>query len=231
MFSLQAKHQHGVVLPFDTTQVTSPGNYSEPKSGQPCHPLAKGQHPPAVAYGIRSANSNDKQRHAAEAEKARSLDTTGGFAPAQGGTVIAYPIDTRNALRTTEKSEMNRQGVGVGNDGEPAPTLTDVFQPGIAYGLTGDPTPKYGKETMPSLRAEQGGEGRCVANRMAIRHLTPRECERLQGFPDDWTRWDADGNEMKDGPRYRMLGNAVAMPVTEWIGRRIVKVRDDLAKP
>jgi DNA (cytosine-5)-methyltransferase 1 len=54
------------------------------------------------------------------------------------------------------------------------------------------------------------------------RRLTPRECERLQGFPDDWTRYADDGKEITDGPRYRMLGNAVTVNVAEWIARRIV---------
>ena len=63
---------------------------------------------------------------------------------------------------------------------------------------------------------------RAVANSQAVRPLTPRECERLQGFPDDWTRYGADGKEISDSARYRMLGNAVAVPVSEWIARRIV---------
>ncbi len=58
------------------------------------------------------------------------------------------------------------------------------------------------------------------------RRLTPRECERLQAFPDDWTAWgvDEDGErvELADGPRYRMMGNAVTVNVAEWIGRRIM---------
>lgn len=53
------------------------------------------------------------------------------------------------------------------------------------------------------------------------RRLTPVECERLQGFPDDWTRWADDGSEIADGPRYRMMGNAVTVNVAEWIGRRL----------
>lgn len=57
------------------------------------------------------------------------------------------------------------------------------------------------------------------------RRLTPTECERLQGFPDDWTQWgvDEDGErvELADGPRYRMMGNAVTVSVAEWIGRRL----------
>jgi DNA (cytosine-5)-methyltransferase 1 len=55
-----------------------------------------------------------------------------------------------------------------------------------------------------------------------VRRLTPRECERLQGFPDDWTRYADDGSEIKDSPRYRMLGNAVTVDVAQWLGRRIV---------
>jgi len=51
---------------------------------------------------------------------------------------------------------------------------------------------------------------------VGIRRLTPVECERLQGFPDGWTEPESDS------ARYRMLGNAVTVPVAEWIGRRIV---------
>jgi DNA (cytosine-5)-methyltransferase 1 len=56
---------------------------------------------------------------------------------------------------------------------------------------------------------------------LAVRRLTPRECERLQGFPDDWTRWGADGREISDSARYRMLGNAVTVNVARWIGARM----------
>ena len=45
-----------------------------------------------------------------------------------------------------------------------------------------------------------------------IRRLTPRECERLQGYPDDWTRWGADGEEISDMARYRATGNSIAVP-------------------
>lgn len=55
------------------------------------------------------------------------------------------------------------------------------------------------------------------------RRLTPTECERLQGFPDEWTRYYHDGTEVADGPRYRMLGNAVTVNVAEWIGRRMME--------
>lgn len=57
-----------------------------------------------------------------------------------------------------------------------------------------------------------------------VRRLTPRECERLQGFPDDWTRIPYRGKpaeECPDGPRYRAIGNSMAVPVMRWIFERI----------
>jgi DNA (cytosine-5)-methyltransferase 1 len=68
-----------------------------------------------------------------------------------------------------------------------------------------------------------------VGSRTGVRRLTPLECERLQGFPDFWTLYDADGNEQSDAARYRRLGNAVAVPVVEWIARRIVAADSLLA--
>lgn len=58
----------------------------------------------------------------------------------------------------------------------------------------------------------------------AVRRLTPRECERLQGFPDDFTLVPYRKGMMADGPRYKMLGNSMAVPVMAWIGQRIAKV-------
>jgi DNA (cytosine-5)-methyltransferase 1 len=52
-----------------------------------------------------------------------------------------------------------------------------------------------------------------------VRRLTPKECLRLQGFPDDWF----DGVGLSDSQKYRLCGNAVAVPCAEWIGRRIIE--------
>ena len=57
---------------------------------------------------------------------------------------------------------------------------------------------------------------------VAVRRLTVKECERLQGFPDGWTATGGDGKPLSDSARYRALGNAVAVPVAAWIARRIV---------
>ncbi|MDR1519950.1 MAG: DNA cytosine methyltransferase [Planctomycetota bacterium] len=58
----------------------------------------------------------------------------------------------------------------------------------------------------------------------AVRRLTPRECERLQGLPDDYTLVPYRGKPAADGPRYRAIGNGMAVPVIEWMFRRIAKV-------
>jgi DNA (cytosine-5)-methyltransferase 1 len=62
-----------------------------------------------------------------------------------------------------------------------------------------------------------------------VRRLTPRECERLQGFPDEFTLVPYRKGMMADGPRYKMLGNSMAVPVLAWIGARIQAVEDALA--
>lgn len=80
----------------------------------------------------------------------------------------------------------------------------------------------------PTLRAQNhnkshlnGGGQVAIASSCIVRRLTPTECERLQGFPDGWT----DGQS--DSVRYKQLGNAVAVPVVAWIGKRIAAVLDN----
>jgi DNA (cytosine-5)-methyltransferase 1 len=71
-----------------------------------------------------------------------------------------------------------------------------------------------------------------IATASAVRRLTPRECERLQGFPDDYTAipWRKKGSEdCPDGPRYKALGNSMAVPVMHWIGERIAAVEKIIA--
>lgn len=60
-----------------------------------------------------------------------------------------------------------------------------------------------------------------VLSGVHVRRLTPRECERLQGFPDDYTAIEYRGKPAADGPRYRALGNSMVVPVMRWIGERI----------
>jgi DNA (cytosine-5)-methyltransferase 1 len=63
-----------------------------------------------------------------------------------------------------------------------------------------------------------------VLQHMAVRRLTAVECERLQGFPDNYTDIKSKNKPTPDGPRYKALGNSMAVPVMRWIGERIQKV-------
>jgi DNA (cytosine-5)-methyltransferase 1 len=75
-------------------------------------------------------------------------------------------------------------------------------------------------------RMEGGGfEGSVMTPAMQVRRLTPVECERLQGFPDNYTNipWRTKP-EAPDGPRYKALGNSMAVPCMAWIGKRIAEV-------
>lgn len=132
----------GHVLAFDETQVASRANRSNPRPGDPCHPLAAGARAPAIAF------------------------------------------------------DSKRSGYG----GELAPTLRAMAHDGSH---------------------QNAGGQLAVAQRMGVRRLTPRECERLMGVPDDYTLVPYRGGLAKDGPRYRALGNSFAVPVVRWIGTRI----------
>ena len=98
----------------------------------------------------------------------------------------------------------------------------------VAWRETGRGGPS---EVVPPLKAQSGGTGRgdgapllAVGGPLAVRRLTPRECERLQGMPDDYTLIPYRGKPAADGPRYRAIGNSMAVPVMRWIGRRIQMV-------
>jgi len=60
---------------------------------------------------------------------------------------------------------------------------------------------------------------------MTVRRLTPLECERLMGWQDDHTRWNADGTEQADTHRYKQCGNGVASPVAKWIGQQLMDIQ------
>ena len=84
----------------------------------------------------------------------------------------------------------------------------------------------YQKEVSPTLQARMGTGGNNVPL-IGIRRLTPVECARLQGFPDDWNQYGADGKVIPDTHRYRQYGNAVTVNVAEWLGKRIVKADEN----
>ena len=113
----------------------------------------------------------------------------------------------------------------------------------VAYGIRSDAA-REGSAKTPSADAEgrvrlrdpglgiyaglaptiDASQPHTVAHGWAVRRLTPRECERLQGFPDDYTLVPWRGGLLPDGPRYKALGNSMAVNVMRWIGRRIEAV-------
>jgi len=78
--------------------------------------------------------------------------------------------------------------------------------------------------TMSTHGGDGNGTGPTVMQAMAVRRLTPVECERLQGFPDSYTDIKSKNKPTPDGPRYKALGNSMAVPVMAWIGQRIEQV-------
>ena len=189
-----AKNQGGIAileaLPFDTTQITSPQNGSNPHFGDPCHPLAATAHPPAAVclnyinpvaepliYDARGNGDGTTSPTMTGDHNSRVTDYTA--ITLQGDTVVG--ADLYNGTLTGDK----------------AVTLTTA-------------TGQGGANTGPSVIEK--------IIRWIVRRLTPTECERLQGYPDGWTdlgEWiDSKGKTHKDAdtPRYKALGNSIALP-------------------
>lgn len=106
-----------------------------------------------------------------------------------------------------------------------SPTLKSSQQPpsvSMAFShYSSDASPSI--EISPTLRSGTNGTGHAVLTSpgLAVRRLTPLECERLMGWPDDHTRWTADGKEQADTNRYKQCGNGVASPVAKWVGEQL----------
>jgi DNA (cytosine-5)-methyltransferase 1 len=103
------------------------------------------------------------------------------------------------------------------------PTAYSIREDAIADNFSA--TPLEVSTALQSLRpSTQSHHAQVFIAEMAVRRLTPRECERLQGFPDDYTAIPWRGKKAPDGPRYKALGNSMAVPVMRWIGKRIQQV-------
>jgi site-specific DNA-cytosine methylase len=127
-----------------------------------------------------------------------------------GGNVpMVFPIDDAREL------EKHQNGTGIGAEGAPAYTLDRQQAPAVVavdfYNASTSDVSQTIKSHSPN-DVNIGG----VIDHQVVRRLTPVECERLQGFPDGWTDGQADSN------RYKQMGNAVAVPVVEWIISRMV---------
>lgn len=171
-----------VPVPFDTTQITSKTNRSNPQPGDPCHTLAKGANPPAIAIQAGALRENPNS----------GPDGVG----VQEG--IAYTLEARAEVQSIAFDMRGREGGAM----------------------------PEGPHDTANIRAASGGSSRSyVAQEWAVRRLTPLECERLQGFPDGYTAIPRKGGKpAADGPRYKALGNSMAVNVMRWIGQRVSEV-------
>ena len=163
------------------------------------------------------------------------------YTPDQTGAQGVFPIDTQNMSEGHQSG-----GLGFGQAGDPSFTPSKGHSHAIAIGVDGGnigfavrANPSHsgdkgdgGMNTSmvvePSLLTmregcEGGGKGPFASG---VWRLTPRECERLQGFPDDYTLIPYKGKPAKDGPRYKALGNSMAVNCMEFIGMRIQMVED-----
>lgn len=158
-------------IAFDTTQITSPENRSQPAHGKPCHTLNAAAHPPALAFTSKDYGQD-----------------CGPISP---------------TLRSMGHQHSHPNGGG---------QVALCFEPGSIARHAG---PAGEQPICSTLRSQMGDNQPAIRQGLAVRRLTPLECERLQGFPDYWTAG------FSDSIRYRMLGNAVAVPVAHWLARRI----------
>jgi DNA (cytosine-5)-methyltransferase 1 len=133
---------------------------------------------------------------------------------------VAIPINTMTMMGRPSDDINPRMGSGIGKDGEPCPTLTKAHSHAVAtFKETADClTAAYGTKWNGNASADNGSL--FAKQGMQVRRLMPIECERLQGFPDNYTNIPG----ASDSPRYKALGNSMAVPVMRWIGERIQKV-------
>ena len=127
-----------------------------------------------------------------------------------------------------ENPNAGPDGAGYWQDGAAYTLESRPVAQAVAFdmrGREGGAMPE-GPHDTANIRAASGGSSRSyVAQPWAVRRLTPRECERLQGFPDGFCNIPWRGKDhAPDGPQYKALGNSMAVNCMSWIGRRIVLV-------
>lgn len=230
---------------FDTTQITSKENRCNPQPGDPCHPLAAGGHPPAIAFDPMNQDSGEVAHTLRRGAGAGHDSIPVAFNWQAGGnqTTLGASPDTAATLSKSQTPAIAFSAKDSGTDAEVelSPTLragghtgshaNGGIMPAVAFsGRDRGAEASVGRpEREPHAMIEHVGALETVkpwrvAANMAVRRLTPRECERLQGFPDDYTRIPVGKKFAADGPRYKALGNSWAVPCAAWIGRRIAIV-------
>lgn len=184
-----------------------------------------------VGYNAPKGGENACSQEADAAEILRVLrQEVGAEAVAEWGLGVLDSLRSPKVLRAAMhgvgvRRAAREAGCVVGDgassraEGLPEGPLRDLWQDGP------DGRSSQGRQLAEQLARELGASLPLLppaeAPRSGVRRLTPREAERLQGFPDDWTLVPYRGKPAADGPRYMALGNSMAVPVVRWIGERI----------
>jgi DNA (cytosine-5)-methyltransferase 1 len=182
-----------------------------------------------VTYAVRTANTS-ANGHGISDELAYTLDQAQGQAVAW--SIMPMNSGTDYKARETQVAQPLMAGGPVGGNqgGDYVMQATQAVPP-FRYGEHQQDTLHHESGIMSTLPGGSNGNAGHYTNTvqaMQVRRLTPRECERLQGFPDDFTSipWrKAAAADCPDGPRYKALGNSMAVPVMRWIGERIQGVQ------
>lgn len=185
----------------------------------------------------------ESETFVAQTLRARDLSRGEGFDASEDGTGRGIPpVVGFHGSQDPDVSGDVRHPAGR-NQGQET-CVAYGFQPRIARNGRGDTGDIVGALNAQSGQTGKGDAAPCVALSLdledgmqaqsmtngsfrIVRRLTPRECERLQGFPDDFTRIPWRGKpaeECPDGPRYKAIGNSWAVNCARWIGRRIERV-------
>jgi hypothetical protein len=141
------------------------------------------------------------------------------------GDCIAIPIQDGREM------EKKQNGLGIGQEGDPSYTLDQTGAQAVAIQGTiigradhnGPQGSGVGQPGAPMYTLDSVSQ-HGVEHNMQVRRLTPTECERLMGWPDNHTLPRTDGKENPDTTRYKMCGNGVASPVAQWIGQHLMEI-------
>lgn len=202
-------------------------------------PTRSGWHPPQgaaaretvtgdVAYGVGGYGDDVAGPLGCNAQGGHrgDLDSAGAYV-----TVPAEPDSTFRMLAFGKYADDDTASALKQRDYKDATDLivTKVFVKGKRAQSVDDYETWREDETSPTINVFDMGDSRTTVAitqnaAMRVRRLTPLEAERLMGWPDDHTRWRADGKQQSDTARYRQIGNGVASPVAAWIGKHIYQV-------
>ncbi len=173
-----------------------------------------------VAYAIQGAATRENPASGPDGIGVRSDNCAYTIEARSEVQAVAYGIDgEQNASEELIGTLRSHQSGGYEGARVAQPV---AFEPGSIARNAG---PAGESPLAPTLRREMGDNQPAVRIAMQVRRLTPVECERLQGFPDGYTNipWRKKA-DAPDGPRYKALGNSMAVPCMAWIGKRIAEV-------